>query len=1056
MIGQTISHYLIQQELGSGGMGEVFLAKDLKLDRLVAIKFLASFRQAEPENEERFISEAKAASALDHRGISVIHEVDRTDADHLFMVMTYYPGGSIKERLDGGAMPVHETLDLVIEIAAALQAAHAINLVHRDIKPSNIMLAADGSPKIIDFGLAKLSDQITLTRTGSSLGTVAYMSPEQVRGEAVDQRSDLFSLGIMLFEMLTGHLPFHCTNEASAILSIINEKPHPLSRYLDEIPPGLQYILNRALAKFPADRYQSTAEFQADLQRVRARQTTGPGVTTRLATAGRRWRRRLSTRTMVGFAFLASLALAGYLGVQFFPGGRSLPEGSISLPCSVARCILVKPDGSGDSPTIQAALKAAAAGDTILLANGIFTGKGNTNLHVPEKPLTLMSLGNDPSVCIIDCRGHQQQEAFGFKINFLADTKVVFKGFTIANSWTRSGGGALNITNCSPTISNCVFVNNEVAPDGSGTGGAIKVARCSSSEIIDCVFENNRAADAGGGINVSDSAGSILRCVFRGNWALHGGSGVYLSQSEVEIRDCLFTGNSCGPGNWGSSLHFDRMESRGTVTNCTFAGDKAPDEVIFARRGASPTLRNCLIAFNGPGVAVNFDGTPIALEGCNIYGNQGGDWAGVIAGGDSSSGNFSADPLFCHLQDDIFALGSGSPCLPQNNSTGCLVGALGQGCQDRRRLAVPHDFTTIAEALNAAMIGDTVLVAAGTWTEYALRLPAGVTLLGATGNASDVVIDARRQGRVILCDSLQTGVRIEAVTLTGGWATGSYPHDRGGGIACFSTSIDIIDCLITDNQAYDGGGIFSEDSPAIHLQGSEITGNTSDYWGGGYSGRNCPDLVLTDCSFTGNRTGKFGGGFHLKNTRARVRRCTFRNNTAWTGSAALSQQSTVHFHSCLITGNLIPNNSPAGIHGGGTVGFIGGSDNRLTSCTLANNQAGSYHGAINLFKCDLLVTHTIIFGSSSGSAIRSSSSQGLVSLACSNLFANKDRNFIQRLQGLEGKNGNLSLDPLFMDMGGGDFRLQPESPCSAAANPGCGLIGALPVGENQDLDLVLD
>ena len=866
---------------------------------------------------------------------------------------------------------------------------------------------------------------------------------EQIRGEQVDQRADLFSLGIMLFEMLTGHLPFNSTNEASAILGIISEEPANLALYLDEIPPGLQHMVSRALAKDTADRYQSTAEFQEDIQSVRAGQATGLKITTRFATTGRRLRRRLSTRLTAGISFVASLALVALLAIQFSPNGQNLPGRINYSGESPNPTILVKPDRSGDSPTIQAALNTAAPGDTILLADGIYTGPGNKNIHFPAKSLTLMSRSDDPALCIIDCEGHKEQEAFGFRLNFPADNKVVIKGITIANSWIKASGGALAINNNAPTIANCVFKNNEIAKGRNGTGGAVMVGAASFPEFLDCVFENNRAADAGGGINFAVAGGRVIRCVFRDNWALHGGSGIYMGQSEVEIRDCLFTGNNCGPGNWGSSLHFDRVECRGVVINCTFSGDRAPDEVIFARRGASPTIKNCLIAFNGPGVALNFEGTPVTIEGCNIFGNQGGDWVGELTDWDLAGGNFSADPMFCNLPGDSFALGSGSPCLPENNSTGSLVGALGQGCLDRSLITVPDDFATIAAALRAAVIGDTVLVYPGTWNEHGLRPPAGVTLRGATGDPADVVIDARQQGRVILCDSLQIGVRLEDLTITGGLATGTYPDDRGGGIACFSTSIEVNNCLITGNEAYDGGGIFSQYGAAIHLCGCGIISNLAAYSGGGYSGRNCNDIVFTDCLFSDNQTPEYGGGLRLKNSMAMVEQCTIENNSARDGSAALSQQSTTHFFSCLIIGNDCPNNNFIGPQGSGALGFSIDSGSRLTNCTLAGNRIGTGTGAISTYNCDLLVTHTIVYGSLGGSSIRTSG-WGQVNLACSNLFANQGRDYIQRLEGLEGKNGNLSMDPLFVDVDGGDFRLQLGSPCIAEANPGCGLIGALP------------
>jgi serine/threonine-protein kinase len=204
MIGETISHYKILEKLGEGGMGVVYKALDLTLDRSVAIKFLPPHLSGDEEARKRFIHEAKAASALNHPNIGVVYEIGRTDDDQTFMVMACYEGESLRERIDRGGMSGEETLDIVAQIASGLAKAHGRGIVHRDIKPSNVLLTEDGHAVIIDFGLAKLAGRTKLTVAGSTLGTAAYMSPEQARGEEVDHRSDIFSLGVMLYEMLTG------------------------------------------------------------------------------------------------------------------------------------------------------------------------------------------------------------------------------------------------------------------------------------------------------------------------------------------------------------------------------------------------------------------------------------------------------------------------------------------------------------------------------------------------------------------------------------------------------------------------------------------------------------------------------------------------------------------------------------------------------------------------------------------------------------------------------------------------------------------------------------
>jgi serine/threonine protein kinase len=208
MIGQTISHYKILEKLGGGGMGVVYKAEDTKLKRLVALKFLPTELTHDEEAKVRFVHEAQAASALDHPNICNIHEIDETDDGRIFICMAYYEGETLKEKIERGPLPIDQTLDLTLQIAQGLAKAHEHGITHRDIKPANVMITKDGIAKIVDFGLAKLAGQSRLTQTGSTLGTMAYMSPEQARAEVVDHRTDIWALGVVLYEMLTGQLPF--------------------------------------------------------------------------------------------------------------------------------------------------------------------------------------------------------------------------------------------------------------------------------------------------------------------------------------------------------------------------------------------------------------------------------------------------------------------------------------------------------------------------------------------------------------------------------------------------------------------------------------------------------------------------------------------------------------------------------------------------------------------------------------------------------------------------------------------------------------------------------
>ena len=266
MIGKTISHYKILSEIGSGGMGIVYKAEDTNLKRHVALKFLPPELTRDTEARERFIHEAQLASALDHPNICTIHEIGKTDDNQMFIVMAYYEGKTLKKKIEGGSLKTDEILDITMQIAEGLSRAHESEIIHRDIKPANILISKRGEVKILDFGLAKLSGQTKLTKAGSTIGTAAYMSPEQTSGEEVDHGTDIWSLGVLLFEMLTGKLPFKGDYEQAVIYSILNEDPEPLTALRSDAPDGLMELVHRALAKNAGDRYSTMEELIVDLR----------------------------------------------------------------------------------------------------------------------------------------------------------------------------------------------------------------------------------------------------------------------------------------------------------------------------------------------------------------------------------------------------------------------------------------------------------------------------------------------------------------------------------------------------------------------------------------------------------------------------------------------------------------------------------------------------------------------------------------------------------------------------------------------------------------------
>jgi serine/threonine protein kinase/tetratricopeptide (TPR) repeat protein len=257
MIGRMVAHYRILERIGGGGMGVVYKAEDTKLKRIVALKFLPSELIRDESAKFRFVQEAQAASALDHQNICTVHDINEADDGRLYICMAFCSGESLKDRLERGTVPVDEAVEIFRQVARGLGRAHEAGIVHRDVKPANIMLTDRGEAKLVDFGLAKLTSSSTLTASGTTLGTVAYMSPEQARGEAVDPRADLWSLGVVLYEMLTGKLPYRGQYTHSLLYSILNEEPVDITEYRDDLPDPVVSTLRRCLSRERKDRPQS-------------------------------------------------------------------------------------------------------------------------------------------------------------------------------------------------------------------------------------------------------------------------------------------------------------------------------------------------------------------------------------------------------------------------------------------------------------------------------------------------------------------------------------------------------------------------------------------------------------------------------------------------------------------------------------------------------------------------------------------------------------------------------------------------------------------------------
>lgn len=353
--GRTISHFDVGEVLGAGGMGVVYRAHDKQLGRAVALKFLLPHYNLDPSAKARFQREAHAAAALDHPNLCTVHEVGTTERGWLFLAMSLYEGETLRARLKRDAcLPVSECLEIARQVAEGLQAAHAAGVVHRDLKPGNVMLLPDGTVRILDFGLAKARDQ-SISETGAHFGTVSYMSPEQVRGDKVDGRADLWALGVLMYEMLTGRKPFNRDEEVAIALAILHDEPPLPSTCRSEISAALESLVLRLLRKDTGRRYASAELLLRDLARAR---TLATGTVGMVLARWRRVRRAVADslrRERRGALFtatgIAAVVLA-YLAVHFAHASTTQTRATSSVPSTVSIAIVPFANAGGDSTNL--------------------------------------------------------------------------------------------------------------------------------------------------------------------------------------------------------------------------------------------------------------------------------------------------------------------------------------------------------------------------------------------------------------------------------------------------------------------------------------------------------------------------------------------------------------------------------------------------------------------------------------------------------------------------------------------------------------------------------
>ena len=335
--GVSFAQYRIVDRIGSGGMGEVVLAEDTSLQRMVALKFLPAHAAADADLKDRFLREARAAAALNHPNIIHVYEVGEHEG-RPFIAMEHVDGATLRDRMADGPFPLEEALAHGLHLAEALAEAHRMGVVHRDIKPGNIVFDRSGRPKLLDFGLAAMSGAEPITRDGSTLGTVGYMAPETIRGQAADRRSDVFSLGVVLYEMLTGKSPFRQQTEASTLDAVLHREPEPLSRSRAGMPPTLQAVLDKALQKDPQLRHQTADDLAADLRRERRDSDISSASRSRVVPAPEPAKRRLGPLVGVG---IAAVLLVGMFWLRPWAGNGDGPAGVPAAEAAERRLLVL-------------------------------------------------------------------------------------------------------------------------------------------------------------------------------------------------------------------------------------------------------------------------------------------------------------------------------------------------------------------------------------------------------------------------------------------------------------------------------------------------------------------------------------------------------------------------------------------------------------------------------------------------------------------------------------------------------------------------------------------